>query len=57
MDRDVQPLLIAYLGCGVVLAILQLLAIVLSAAYTAVISRRAKRDSERLAAFSQGHKR
>jgi len=56
MDRDVQPLLIAYLGCGVVLAILQLLAIVLSAAYTAVISRRAKRDSERLAAFNQGHK-
>jgi hypothetical protein len=46
MARDIEPVLLAYLASGVVLAILQILAIVLSAAYCAVLSRRLHKNSE-----------
>ena len=43
MSRDIEPVLLTYLASGVVLAILQILAIVLSSAYCAVLSRRQKK--------------
>jgi len=54
MKRDIMPVLLAYLGCGVILAILQIVAIVLSAAYSAALARRARREEERYAAVKQG---
>ena len=50
MSRDIEPVLVLYLGCGVVLAVTQLLAVVLSSAYTAALSRRNNRSMDRLAA-------
>jgi hypothetical protein len=46
LTRDIEPVLLAYLASGVVLAILQILAIVLSSAYCAVLSRRAKKNND-----------
>jgi hypothetical protein len=43
MPREIQPMLLAYLASAVVLAILQILAIVLSSAYCAVLKRREKK--------------
>jgi len=39
-ERDIQPVLLAYIGCAVVLALLQILALVLSAAFVAAIKRK-----------------
>ena len=39
-------MLLAYLASGVLLAVLQILAIVLSSAYCAVLSRRAKKNND-----------
>ena len=50
MATDIKPVLTAYLGCGVVLALLQIISIVLSSAYSAALTRRKKRDEERYTA-------
>ena len=55
MTRDIMPVLLAYLGCGVILAILQIIAIVLSSAYSAALARRGRREEERYAAVKQGY--
>lgn len=47
MARDIQPVLNAYLGCGVALALLQIIAIVLSSAYSAALNRRKRRENEK----------
>lgn len=47
MSRDIKPVLDAYLGCGVALALLQIMTIVLSAAYSAALNRRKRREEER----------
>jgi len=44
--RDVMPLLLTYIGCSVLLALLQILTLVLAAAYSAAISRKARRGRE-----------
>ena len=40
MHRDIEPVLLAYLVCGVLLALLQIISIVFSSAYCAALSRR-----------------
>ena len=44
MKVEVKPLLLAYVGVGVVLALLELITVVLASAYTAQISRGSRRD-------------
>ena len=44
MKVEVKPMLLAYVGIGVVLALLELLVVVLASAYTAQISRGSRRD-------------
>jgi len=47
LERDVEPVLIAYIGCAVVLALLQILGLVLAAAYVAAITRKMKPEGDR----------
>lgn len=54
MNRDVKPVLLAYLGCGVLLAILQIVSIVLSSAYSAALSRRENREQDEYKAARNG---
>ena len=44
MKVEVAPLLVAYVGVGVVLALVQLITVVLTSAYAAKISRGSRRD-------------
>jgi len=44
LERDIEPVLLTYIGCGVVLALVEILAMVLSAAYVAAISRKMRDD-------------
>ena len=44
MKVEVAPMLVAYVGVGVVLALVQLITVVLASAYTAQISRGSRRD-------------
>jgi len=47
LERDVEPVLISYIGCAVVLALLQILGLVLAAAYVAAITRKMKPEGDR----------
>jgi hypothetical protein len=40
LQRDVLPLLLTYIGCAVLLALIQILALVLASAFVAAISRK-----------------
>eukprot|EP00092_Neocalanus_flemingeri_P004433 GFUD01004768.1.p1 GENE.GFUD01004768.1~~GFUD01004768.1.p1 ORF type:complete len:272 (-),score=65.70 GFUD01004768.1:754-1569(-) len=44
--RDVYPVLLTYIGCAVVLALITILAMVLSAAYVAAITRRSNQERD-----------
>jgi len=54
MENDVEPMLTAYLGCGVALALLQILAIVLSASYAAALNRRKNREEDKYSSVRGG---
>lgn len=54
MTNDVEPVLTAYLGCGVALALLQILAVVLSASYAAALNRRSNREEDKYASVRGG---
>jgi len=47
LRRDVLPLLLAYIGCGVLVALVQILSLVLASAYAAAISRKNKHPDNR----------
>ena len=44
MTEEVKPMMMAYVGVGVVLALLELITVVLASAYAAQLSRRARRE-------------
>jgi len=56
-ERNLKPLLLAHLGTGVVLALILIIAIVLSSAYAAAITRRKQREADRMNDMTQGDKR
>jgi len=52
LERDIQPVLLAYIGCAVVLALLQILSVVLSASFVASINRKSKgSNSDRMGMY------
>jgi len=53
LRRDVLPILLAYIGCAVLVALIQILSLVLASAYTAAISRKNKQRPESRAAGQQ----
>lgn len=46
LSNQVVPILLGYAGCGTILALLQLLAIVFACAYSAALSRKAKKEED-----------
>jgi len=53
LRRDVLPLLLTYIGCAVLLALLQILSLVLASAYAAAISRKNKRPESQASQYAQ----
>jgi len=55
-SRDISPILLMYIICGVVLALLTIVTLVLSAAFVAAISRNEKQDRDGLGMYQMpGH--
>lgn len=52
LRRDVLPLLLTYIGCAVLLALIQILSLVLASAYAAAISRKNKRPESRAGQYA-----
>ena len=46
MIEDVKPMLMAYVGVGVLLALMELITVVLASAYVAQIGRRARKEHQ-----------
>jgi len=53
LRRDVLPLLLTYIGCAVLIALIQILSLVLASAYAAAISRKNKRPESRAGQYAQ----
>jgi len=53
MKRDVHPLLLTYIICAVVLALIEIISVVLASAYVAAISRKSKRTGDRMGMYSK----
>lgn len=53
LERDVQPVLLTYIVCAVVLALLEIISLVLASAYAAAISRKTRREEDRLGMYKQ----
>lgn len=51
LDRDMQPVLLAYIGCAVVLALLEILGLVISAAFVAAIKRKSRGSKDRMGLY------
>jgi len=52
LRRDVLPILLTYIGCAVLIALIQILSLVLASAYTAAISRKNKRPESRAGQYA-----
>jgi len=52
LRRDVLPLLLTYIGCAVLIALIQILSLVLASAYAAAISRKNKRPESRAGQYA-----
>jgi len=53
LKRDLLPVLLSYIGCSVLLAIIQILAVVLTSAYVAAISRKNKAGRDGMGMYQQ----